>query len=492
MALLVAAAAFGAGPERGVFELEGGGAASGALLTVGDAMPVGGGGAASTVAGSSPMLLNLSGCIAALTAPQVSLLGKCVRTNGKAPEVTNEFRRVCVVHVLDGKGAVGKRVELLTGPDGVTVARELGVVASNGTSSAFGRTVALDPEKYLPLSIGWSRYRGPFVEGAPGLTDPAAAPAVTAGGGGVVELAKPIVPSPLYLDEKTFGERFISGGRSNALKVARKLGDEKFFLRVPPGLDPKKPAGLLVYINAAPDGKPPEVLFKGLDELGIACVGIENAGNDRPVVDRFQLVIDGMFAASERVHVDPRRVYLSGISGGGRCSTRLQCCFADYFTGAAPIVGMSAYFDVPLGNGKHSPAAFDRPNSARFTLLRTRRIGVLTGPADFNYTEIVGMAKRMNEDRMQVRVFEHQMGHQLPTAEWFSEAIKWVDGPYQEAVAKESADAQTLLDGYVKKWGDNPPPAKDVKAREELVKVTRVGPWSAAAWRAVELLKSAQ
>jgi hypothetical protein len=157
--------------------------------------------------------------------------------------------------------------------------------------------------------------------------------------------------------------------------------------------------------------------------------------------------------------------------------------------GAAPFVGMSAYFDVPLGNGKHSPAGFDRPVAARFTLLRTRRIGVMTGPADFNYLEIVAMAKRFTDDRMQVRVFEHEMGHQLPTAEWFTEAIKWVDGPYQEVAAKEAADAQALLDGYIKKWGDGPPPEKDAKARGELVKVTRVGPWSAAAWRAVELLR---
>ncbi|HZW05840.1 MAG TPA: hypothetical protein VFF65_01855 [Phycisphaerales bacterium] len=488
VAVLTAVGSVAAGRDRGVFELEGGASVSGAVLTVSGALPAG---PVPSFGASSPMLLNLSGSIAELSGPQVAVLARCVRTSAAAPPVDAGagFRRVCIVQLLDGKGAVAKRVELLTGFEGVTVARELGPTDAKPASSAVaGRTVVLDAEKYRQVSLGWARYRGPFAAESAGLADQSAAPPAKAGGV-VEEMAKPIVPAPMYLDEKTFGERFISGGRANVLKVARKLNDERFFLRVPAAYDPRTPAGLLVYINAAPDGKPPGVLFKALDELGIACVGIENAGNDRPVVDRFQLVFDAVFAASERVHVDPRRVYLSGISGGGRCASRLQCCFPDYFTGAAPIVGLSTYFNVPLGGGKHSPAGFDRPNTARFAQLRTRRLGVLTGPADFNYAEIVAAAKGMKGDGLQVRVFEHEMGHQLPTAEWFLETLRWVDEPYRETVAKEAAEAQRLLDAYLKKWGEAAPEAKNVRAREELAKVTRVGPWTPAAWRAVELLK---
>ncbi|HYD00733.1 MAG TPA: hypothetical protein VEB22_05850, partial [Phycisphaerales bacterium] len=276
---------------RGVFDVEGV-PVSGALLTVGDELPSG---PAPMVNASSPMLLNLGGYVGALTGPQVSVLAKSVKAGGRPPVVdaAGGFRRVCVVHLVDGKGAGRKRVELLAGFDGVTVARELGAAGTQGKESGpLGRVVALDADKYRQASIGWQRYRGPFGAGEPGLTDSGSAPAVVEGGGGVVEMAAPIVPSPMYLDERTFGERFISGGRANVLKVARKLADEKFFLRVPPSLDPKKPVGLLVYVNATPDGKPPAVLFKALDELGIACVGIQNAGNDRPVVDRFQLVFD--------------------------------------------------------------------------------------------------------------------------------------------------------------------------------------------------------
>lgn len=488
VACAFAAAALAAPPERGIFELDTEKPAH-AVLTVAEALPPG-----STPPPApnltSPMLMNLGGVVASLTGPQVNLLAATVRPNAKPPEVTAEFRRTCVVHLCDRAGKAERRVEILTGPEGVTVAREHQAGSGKPGPGPAARAAQLDAEKYRQLSIGWARYRGPFEAGAPGLSDSVAQPLPASAEPSVAELAKPVLHPPLYLDERTFSDRFLSGGQARPLKPVRVLGQEKFFLRTPAKYDPAKPIGLLVWINAGPDGRVPETFAKGADELGIACVGVENAGNDRPVVDRFQLALDTLFAASERIHVDPRRVYITGISGGGRTSTRLACCFPDYFTGAAPIVGLSAYFDVPLGNGKRSPAGFDKPSAARFALLRTRRIGVTTGDKDFNHNEIVAAAKRMNDDRLQVKVFDHEgFGHQMPSPDQFTEVLKWVDQPYQDTVAKEAQGAQTILDAYIQKWGDVPPPAKDAKARAELVKVTQAGPWTPAAWHAAKLLR---
>lgn len=490
--MLLTLGAEAAGPERGLFELPAEKPQQ-AILTVGDTLPKA---AFSAQTPSSPMLLNLDGILASLTTPQINLLAAAVKTNAKGPEVTPEFRRVCVVHLLDRTGASAKRVEIMTGPDGITLARELSSPsaaqpAKPDPSPLPVRTYALDAEKYRQLSINWPRYRGPLEKDKPGLIDSAASPPIPANPASIfAELTKPLVPSPLYLDEQTFSDRFLSGSRARPLKPVRVLAQEKFHIRTPENLDPARPAGLLIWVNAASDGHPPAVFSKALDELGIVCVGIDNAGNDRPVVDRFQVAIDALFAVSERVHIDPRRVYLSGISGGGRTTTRLACCFPDYFTGAVPIVGLSAYFDVPLGNGKHSPAGFDRPGTARFALLRTRRIGAITGEQDFNHDEIVNAAKRMNDDKLQVHVFDHEkFGHQMPAAEQFTDAIKWVDQPYQDARAKETQSAQAILDAYIQKWGEVTPAAKDAKARADLVKVTQTGPWTPAAWKAAALLR---
>ncbi|MFT3685251.1 MAG: hypothetical protein QM783_10055 [Phycisphaerales bacterium] len=473
-------------PEPGLFELPTG-KPSAATVTVGDkAAPVKPAGPDAT----SPMLLNLEGSLAMLTQAQVTQLADAIR-GGRTVQLTPEYKRIGVVHLNDRNGNVAKRVELLVGPAASIIAHEF-TDESRAKSPAGGPlplAQQFDAEKFRKLSASWNLYRGSLEEGAGGLASQGVTAIASSAGTKTNKIELP-APALIYLDERTFSDRFLAGGTARPLKPVRVLSEEKFFLRPPTGYTPRRPVGLLVWINASREGPPPEVFSKALDELGIACVGIENAGNDRPVVDRFQLALDAFFAASEQIHVDPRRVYVTGISGGGRTCTRLACCFPDYFTGAVPIVGLSAYFDVPLGNGKHSPAGFDRPNSARFTLLRSRRIGAITGDKDFNHDEMAAIVERFTKDKVQARLFDHAgFGHQMPSPDQFVEAIKWVDEPYQDVVKKETAAAQALLDAYTAKHGEQPPVSTDAKARAELAKVTQTAPWTEPASRAARLLR---
>ena len=227
---------------------------------------------------------------------------------------------------------------------------------------------------------------------------------------------------------------------------------------------------------------------KSLDELNIACVGIANVGNDRPVADRYQLALDALFAVSARVHIDPTRVYLAGISGGGRVSSMLLACFPDYFTGAVPIVGLSTYQKVPLGNSRFAPAGYERPDIKRFTLLKKRRIAAITGGEDFNHSEILAAADIMRGHGVNIRVFDFEkLGHQMPSADEFLGALKWVDQPWQDAWVKNTQAAGALLEKYKSKRGDIPPP--DDKARAELYKVIDTAPWSDPAWEAASLIR---
>ncbi|MBY0395041.1 MAG: hypothetical protein K2X91_01040, partial [Thermoleophilia bacterium] len=264
------------------------------------------------------MLLNLRGGLATLDLPQVNKLTDTARAGRECP-VTPDFRRVGVVHLRDGAGKVLRRVELLVGPAGAIAARpvpdaEPASPPPAPQPPAPAPATLLDAEKFRQLSITWNRYRGPFGPGSPGLTGPAAAPPLGVGPPATVAPIDRPVPAPIYLDEKTFSDRFLSGGTARPLKPVRILSQERFYLRPPARYDPAHPVGLLIWVNAGPDGRPPEAFNKALDELGIAAVGPDNAGNDRPVVDRFQLALDALFAASERLHIDPRRVYITGIS----------------------------------------------------------------------------------------------------------------------------------------------------------------------------------
>src|SRR5436190_9817436 len=152
------------------------------------------------------------------------------------------------------------------------------------------------------------------------------------------------------------------GGRKATIEGAeRDLEEEKFSVRLPRGYGPRQPAGLLVWVDAGPSGRPPAPFAAALDELGIACIGAGSSGNNRLVSTRYQLALDAVATAERKFHIDPRRLYVTGVSGGGRVSSMLLGCFPEVFAGAVPIVGISFYENVPIGTGKFWPAGYGKP-----------------------------------------------------------------------------------------------------------------------------------
>lgn len=64
-----------------------------------------------------------------------------------------------------------------------------------------------------------------------------------------------------------------------------------------------------------------------------------NANLD-PGVDDVQFVRDLITDASQRLSIDPTRIYATGFSGGARMSSRLACELADSLAAAAPVAGV--------------------------------------------------------------------------------------------------------------------------------------------------------
>jgi hypothetical protein len=210
-------------------------------------------------------------------------------------------------------------------------------------------------------------------------------------------------------------------------------------------------------------------------------VAAVNTGNSVHRSNRYQLVFDGLATVCERYLVDRRRVYVAGVSGGGKISTHLWACFPDVFTGSVPIVGLATYTSVPAGPGKVWPQDFGKPTPKLFRQIGGHRLGAMTGDEDFNQKPISETAKVLVRDGLEVRVFDYPgMGHTLPTAERFTEAIKWVDEPYtalRDAEEKAASGAFSKVEGLT-----------GMVREEALAEVTRAGPWTDAAWKAATML----
>lgn len=449
--------------QGGIFDL-GNRRAEHALVTLTDTSPRSG-------LHNSAMALELAGVLASWRSAELTKLRACVPQAPFLGDPTGGDR-VCVVHLYGPRdhAAPVKGVEILRTPGPVFVAVEL-----NAPGERPDR-VELDRDATAALLRGLSQYRGGFDEAA--CTDPR---------GEVFELPKPYTPGAYVMDKPTMGRRFMQRETTNLDAADRVLESETIYARLPRGYNPRTPAGLLVWINAMPNGRPPEVFARALDQLGIICVGAADSGNERRVENRYQLAFDAAATACRRWHVDPRRVYVSGISGGGRVGSQLLACFPDLFTGAVPIVGLSHYANVPTGTGSAWPAGYARPEGPVFRLFKSRPMGVITGTKDFNQLEIENATHLMVKDGLDVRVFQYdEMGHEMPTPERFAEALGWVDRVYQDARRRETEAAREAMEAYVQRYQAEPP--KNAAARNLLVRVTDVGPWTEQAWRAVELL----
>jgi predicted esterase len=417
---------------------------------------------------TSPMLDQLRGILARLDKSQVTEL----RATGAGPLIQTpaELKRLCIIHV--GQGPQIKHVEVLRDPAGLYYAQELLPQGADPPKNK-PRATKLVQARFAKLSAGWPHYHGDFK------------PQDTPKPGQVAPLTRPYTPGWFIIDNDMLSER-INGGMPTNLQVPpRDLNVEPLCIRLPKNYDPKTSYGVLVYIDPGENGSIYQPFHPAADELGFIMVAAVHTGNkvDRSI--RYQLALDGLATVAERYLIDPRHIYVTGISGGGQISTHLWLCFPEVFSAAVPIVALASYQNIPAGPGQIWPATLKKPQTRFFKQALTHRCAAITGAQDMNEKIINDAANLLIKDGFNVKVYDYpDMGHQAPTAERFLDALKWVDEPYREMRDKEVKAAEETL---AKALATGPLSSEARKVL--LVEATKAGPWTPAAWHAAELLE---
>ena len=299
-----------------------------------------------------------------------------------------------------------------------------------------------------------------------------------------IQLEHPYVESSTQLDLKTINARI----KQRYPNLTRSLDKEVFRVRFPNDYNPDIPTGVLVWISPNDDGRIPAIFHPILDQLGLIAIGIDNNGNERQITDRLQNHLDSIETVASRYLIDRDRVYVTGMSGGGRCAGILTLAFPDLISGAVPIVGLDTYHNAPTGEaGKFWPARMGKPAARWFTMLKSHRIAGITGSADFNQPEMSirqGLLKRDGID-MRLDIIEG-MAHAMPTAGQFSSALDWVDEPRRDEIASQLREAESLIKEYSAQFGDTYP--ETPASRKSLIRIMELAPWSDPALRASSIL----
>ena len=457
-AVLLIAGIAAAAPPDAVFRVDGQ-RPTAAVITVGESWD-------ESVPLGTPMGRLAAGVLDRYDTSSIAKLLRCV-TRQPIP-ADAQTRRVAVIHLTGRRPESGRQVELMRLADGSWGARAL----------PLGAGIILDTDRFEAVTSSWPVYRGGFGH----EPDPDTR-------GASVALAKPYSAGAITLDARTQKQRLYRGMPIRTLAPDRVLNNESMHVRLPAHYDPREPAGLLVWSSPTARGSIPRVFGPVLDELNLVCIGSDNTGNDRDVPDKFQMVFDAVATARQCFHIDDRRIYITGMSGGGKVTSILAMCFPDVFAGAIPIVGFGCYSTLDDSWAKHRNAYFAEPRGRLLSLAKMHRMALMGGPPDFNYAEMRERAARLEADGFgNIRFFSYpDMAHVMPTAERFADAMRWIDEPWQQVREQERSMAASLLAAYLASH-DEPAPVDD-EDRAALSEVTEAGPWTDAAWRALELLR---
>lgn len=174
--------------------------------------------------------------------------------------------------------------------------------------------------------------------------------------------------------------------------------------------------GVLVYVSPTPGGEPDSGWLEVFEDKNLIWVSAEGFGNTEPSAQRVLVALMGLTKVQQSFQVDYSRIYIAGMSGGGRIASIAATKFPRMFTGAIYIVGADFWKekDKPLVN-----------------LISNNRYVFITGDRDFNRQEIRQVFKKyVKAGAGQALLMDLDgYGHHNPDVEQLSTALEFLDGP---------------------------------------------------------------
>ncbi len=226
--------------------------------------------------------------------------------------------------------------------------------------------------------------------------------------------------------------------QSDPAEGAYDLDKESFEVFVPASYEPKRPAGLLVWISPASSGGPSrKENLEVLSQQNLIWIGANNTGNDRFHWYRTGLALDAVHNMQRLYDIDPERTYIAGYSGGGRVASSMALLYPEVFRGGAFFFGSNYFRNVPVPDkpGVFWRAGFPAPTTEDLSLLRQEhRFVLITGEHDFNRDETRANSEMFTKDR-----FEHMTYIEIPGVDhgygvegaWLARVVEALDKPLQ-------------------------------------------------------------
>lgn len=186
----------------------------------------------------------------------------------------------------------------------------------------------------------------------------------------------------------------------------------RFQVRMPAN-EADGPAGALVFVKPDESGAFIEEWARLFDERHLIWVSADGFGNQKPTAQRVLVAMMARQLLARVATLDARRVWLAGMSGGGRVASQTITRFPHQFAGALYVVG----------------ADFHLPEAPLRALALDRHYVFLTGSRDFNRREMRHVSERYTAAGAShvLLIDEAGFGHQHATPALLARALDFLD-----------------------------------------------------------------
>lgn len=211
-----------------------------------------------------------------------------------------------------------------------------------------------------------------------------------------------------------------------------RIREESYSVYVPSDYTTDASYGLLVWISAGERGDIPKGWDTLMDKHKLIWIGAHRSGNKHNVPGRrMALALDAVHNMKKMYGIDPNRIYVSGISGGGRVASMLAIHYSDVFCGGIFVVGVEYWEAIPVTD---RPGQFwrpmPRPRSKYLAMAKERgRYVLLTGDNDDNRRQTWDYYENGYRKKLKHVLYIQVpgMGHEMPPAEWYEKAVVFLD-----------------------------------------------------------------
>jgi predicted esterase len=146
---------------------------------------------------------------------------------------------------------------------------------------------------------------------------------------------------------------------------------------------------------------------------GVIFASPMNTGNEQPFAKRARIVLDVLDDVRRRLAIDPDRVYLSGMSGGGRVAARVAYALPEACAGVMPICGSYSLREEPW---------------VRLRVAERLSVALLEGETDWLRAE----SEReylpiMKAYQVRAQLITYPGGHTTPPGNVLRDAFLWLE-----------------------------------------------------------------